>query len=266
MKYLLLYLILFVFLTACDDSDSPSMGAGKIVIEFDNRIGEEDLQLNTEYINASGEKFAVSRLNYFISNIRLIKEDGTEFAVPQDSSYFLIKEDVPESQQITLNNIPAGDYNKISFLIGVDSIRSKMDITLRTGVLDPASEDGMYWTWNSGYIFFLMEGTSPSAPAESDHKFYYHIGGYGGYESPALNNITHATIDMGSAAAQVRRRGHPAYFTPVMLQKCCASVARVRQAVVTPARPRPRTCSPRPMPSESFRDRPDPARPCVGSG
>ena len=74
------------------------MGAGKIVIEFDNRIGEEDLQLNTEYINASGEKFAVSRLNYFISNIRLIKEDGTEFAVPQDSSYFLIKEDVPESQ------------------------------------------------------------------------------------------------------------------------------------------------------------------------
>ena len=204
MKYLLLYLILFVFLTACDDSDSPSMGAGKIVIEFDNRIGEEDLQLNTEYINASGEKFAVSRLNYFISNIRLIKEDGTEFAVPQDSSYFLIKEDVPESQQITLNNIPAGDYNKISFLIGVDSIRSKMDITLRTGVLDPASEDGMYWTWNSGYIFFLMEGTSPSAPAESDHKFYYHIGGYGGYESPALNNITYATIDMGSAAAQVR--------------------------------------------------------------
>lgn len=200
---------LSLVLFACDDSDEPSMGAGKIVIKFDNRVGESDLELNKSYENASGEAFTVTRLNYFISNIRLTTNNGVEYVVPQDSSYFLIKESVPESQHITLNNIPAGDYNKITFTIGVDSIRSKMDLTMRTGVLDPASADGMYWTWNSGYIFFMMEGTSPAAPADQEHKFYYHIGGYGGYETPSLNNIREATISMGSAVAQVRPEKAP---------------------------------------------------------
>src|SRR5690606_20878888 len=112
----------------------------------------------------------------YISNIKLQTNSGVEYVVPQDSGYFLIMEDEPSSQVITLSNVPAGDYDKITFTIGVDSLRSTMDISKRTGVLDPTQgHDGMYWTWNSGYIFFKMEGTSPAAPADQDHKFYYHI-------------------------------------------------------------------------------------------
>ena len=74
-------------------------------------------------------------------------------------------EDHEESQEVVLKNIPAGDYNQITFTIGVDSLRSTMDVSKRPGVLDPAQgHDGMYWTWNSGYIFFKMEGISPAAP------------------------------------------------------------------------------------------------------
>ncbi|MEO6960830.1 MAG: MbnP family protein, partial [Puia sp.] len=35
----------------------------------------------------------------------------------------------------------------------------------------------MFWTWNSGYIAFKMEGRSPES-AEPAHTFSYHIGGY----------------------------------------------------------------------------------------
>jgi hypothetical protein len=210
LSYLISILSIVLILTSCDDDDAVPQGAGQLTIEFDNRVGEENLELNTDYTNSNGETFRLSKLNYYISNIKLKTNDGKEFVVPQDSCYFLIIENEDESQAITLSNIPAGDYNQITFTIGVDSLRSTMDVSKRQGVLDPAQgHDGMYWTWNSGYIFFKMEGTSPVAPVDQGNKFYYHIGGYGGYETPSLNNIREKTIDMGNAIAQVRTNKYP---------------------------------------------------------
>src|SRR5688572_8355196 len=160
MKITFLYILLLVALVtlSCDD-ENEIQGTGQLTIEFDNRAGEDDLVLGTAYTNASDESFTLTKLNYFISNIKLETTGGKEFIVPQDSSYFLISEEDEESQEVVLKNIPSGDYNLITFTIGVDSLRSTMDISKRTGVLDPAlGHDGMYWTWNSGYIFFKMEG------------------------------------------------------------------------------------------------------------
>jgi hypothetical protein len=129
-------------------------------------------------------------------------------------------ENMEESHELRLEDIPAGDYNKVTFTIGVDSLRSTMDISKRTGVLDPAQgHDGMYWTWNSGYIFLKMEGVSPSAPDDQENKFYYHIGGYGGYDTPMLNNIRETTIDMGSARAEVRSNKVPQVHIHVDVQE-----------------------------------------------
>ena len=164
-SYLISIPLLFLSLMSCDDDDSPPQGEGQLTLEFDNHVGEEDLELNQDYTNTNGETFRLSKLNYYISNIKLKTNDGKEFIVPQDSSYFLIMENDEESQEVTIDDIPAGNYNQITFTIGVDSLRSTMDITKRQGVLDPAQgHDGMYWTWNSGYIFFKMEGISPAAP------------------------------------------------------------------------------------------------------
>lgn len=202
--------IVSLLLCACDDDEIQPNETGELTLKFDNRAGNSDLQLNTGYINSSGETFSITTLNYYISNIRLGTASGQDYEVPQDSSYFLVSENDPGSQLVKLRNIPAGDYNQITFIIGVDSLRSTMDVSRRQGVLDPAQgHDGMYWTWNSGYIFFKMEGTSPVAPAEQHHKFYYHIGGFGGYSTPSLNNIREKTIDMGNARAEVRAARSP---------------------------------------------------------
>jgi hypothetical protein len=42
--------------------------------------------------------------------------------------------------------------------------------------------NGMYWTWNSGYIFAKLEGQSDSSKAASNY-FNYHIGGYKHFEN-----------------------------------------------------------------------------------
>lgn len=169
-------------------------------VEFDNIAGGSNLQLNTgSYKTVAGDTFSVSLLQYFISNISLKTISGKEYIVPQDSAYFLIKENDAASRFARLQ-IPTGDYESLSFVIGVDSLRSTMDIGSRKGVLDPSGgmDDGMYWGWNSGYIFFKMEGLSPQAAIDptGQHKFRYHIGGFGGYSAPTINNVKRITIDL----------------------------------------------------------------------
>lgn len=169
-----------------------------ITVEFDNVVGSANLQLNTgSYSNAVGETFTITKLKYFISNISLTRTDGTVYTVPQNDSYFLVDE-ADEASHDALLQVPEGEYKSIDFLIGVDSLRSTLDISQRTGDLDVTGVAAdMYWSWNSGYIFFKMEGTSSVATAPGN-EFLYHIGGFGGYSAPTINNIKKISIDLMS--------------------------------------------------------------------
>ena len=137
--------------------------------------------------------FSVSKLKYYVSNFKLTRIDGSEYIVPQEECYFLIDES-DEATHEPILNVPEAEYKSISFLLGVDSVRSTLDISQRTGVLDPATTaSGMYWDQNSGYIFFNMEGVST---ASATGTFMYHVGGYGGATSATINNIKTITLDL----------------------------------------------------------------------
>ena len=69
-------------------------------------------------------------------------------------------------------------YNRISFTIGVDSARNVSGA--QTGALDPLN--GMFWTWNSGYVMAKLEGKS-SVSSLVNNKMEYHIGGFRGDSS-----------------------------------------------------------------------------------
>ncbi|MDX1908594.1 MAG: MbnP family protein [Bacteroidia bacterium] len=197
-------------MTACDVSKPDPDKTGMITLEFDNVVGDKDLILDTDtYTNVAGETFSVTTLNYFVSNIRLKKADGTYYTYPQDQSYFLVKEADDATHGIELE-VPEDDYTGMEFILGVDSLRSTADVSQRTGVLDPAT-NGMYWSWNSGYIFMMLEGISPQAPADPTgvNSFQYHTGGFGGYSSVTINNIKKITLDFNGEEALVRGKSHP---------------------------------------------------------
>lgn len=209
----LLTMISAISIVACNDdskdvTDNPdlSAGTGKLALKFDNVAGNQDLKLDgTTYTNNSGEDFTVSTLNYFISNIKLVRDDGKTYTIPQDSSYFLIRESDPKSQLITLKQLPEGNYTGIEYLIGVDSLRSVSPIDKRVGALDPSGDPedgGMYWAWSSGYIFLKLEGVSLKA-GSANNKFYYHIGFFGGYDSKTVNNIKTIKLDFAGNKAVV---------------------------------------------------------------
>ncbi|WP_159466727.1 MbnP family protein [Dyadobacter sp. 3J3] len=215
----LLSFICAVSIVACNDdsndvTDNPDLvaGTGKLTLKFDNVSGTQDLKLDsTKYTNSSGEDFTVSTLNYFISNIKLVRDDGKTYTIPQDSSYFLIRESDPKSQIVTLKQLPEGNYTGVEYIIGVDSLRSVSGIDKRVGALDPSGDPedgGMYWAWSSGYIFLKLEGVSAKA-GSANNKFYYHIGFFGGYDSKTVNNIKTVKLDFGGNKAIVSSENVP---------------------------------------------------------
>jgi hypothetical protein len=145
---------------------------GKVKITFNNKAGGSDLVLNTSnYTNANGDQFTVSKFKYFISNIILKKSDGSTFA-PKEC-YHLIDNKKGNTYTLTLDSVPLGSYNGMDFLLGVDSARNTSGAQL--GALDPST--GMFWSWNQGYIFLMMEGNSPNSTA-FDNALVFHIGGF----------------------------------------------------------------------------------------
>jgi hypothetical protein len=198
-RILISILSLPVLLASCKKDDvvkyNPNVKAD-LSVEFDNVAGSSDLQLNTgTYTNAAGESFKVTKLKYYVSNFILTNSDGTVYTVPQESCYFLIDESDASTHDPVLK-VPEGEYKTLTFTIGVDSLRNTKDISQRTGVLDPTTTAAdMYWSWNSGYIFFKIEGTSPVIAA-AGNAFQYHIGGFGGYSTPTTNNLKTITLDL----------------------------------------------------------------------
>ncbi|MFD0941144.1 MbnP family protein [Pedobacter boryungensis] len=169
---ILLFTVLIVGFTSCKkDEVINSTEKGSVTIEFENEVNGVPLVLNSQnYKNANGDSYNISVFKYYISNIKLTKTDGTIYSIPE--SYVLVDASKPSSFLNSFKNIPAGDYTKISFIIGVDKERNLAGA--QTGALDPAL--GMFWTWNSGYIFVKLEGTSPQSTA-TNNVLTFHIGG-----------------------------------------------------------------------------------------
>jgi hypothetical protein len=146
---------------------------GTVSVHFKNVVDGKALKLNDSvalYKNANGDDFKVTTFKYYISNVSLIAKDGSKVAIPD--SYFLVNAADSTTLNQQINNIPEGKYTGITFTIGVDSLRNFAGA--QTGVLDPAK--GMFWSWNSGYIFVKLEGESPKSTAKKN-RLTFHIGG-----------------------------------------------------------------------------------------
>ncbi len=200
-----IYSILFfiaIIVSACtkekDQIITPIGKLASVQLIFDNVVGSSDLVLDSQsYVNDFEEEFTVKKFNYFISNIAFKKADGTYVGIPQDSSYFLIKEIDAFSHTANINLLNEGEYTGIRFILGVDSLRSTMPKEMQTGVLDQGGyASDMYWVWNQGYIFLKLEAYKYQPKGGSSNiPYVYHIGGFGGYNTPTINNIRIIELD-----------------------------------------------------------------------
>ena len=192
MKSFILLPLFVVFsllaITGCKDDETPAPNSSTVLIDITNVI-EDSVGLRnvdetgaTTYYNSFGEPYTVTKLKYYISNIQLMRAGAVAYTMPE--SYFLINESIASSKKLLIPNVPAGNYDGVRFLMGVDSTRNVSGA--QTGAL---TQSDMFWTWVSGYIFFKLEGTSPL----SADGITYHIGGF----RDANNTNALRTVEIG---------------------------------------------------------------------
>lgn len=168
-KYLALTCLVTLFLPEVSKF-SPFSKNTTVQIQFEHTVYNDVLKLDTcRYFNAVGQPFRITKFKYYIGNIVFQKGNGSNY---RHREYYLINEEDEMSKSITLHDIPAGDYTGMSITIGIDSIDNCNGV--QSGA-DPVH--GMFWSWNSGYIFLKLEGTSAECSTPM-HFFEYHIGGF----------------------------------------------------------------------------------------
>ncbi len=143
----------------------------RLTLRFHPFVGSDALVRNeARYANPGGKGlFKVRDFQFFVSNIRLLADDGANFIEP--GSYHLARFDGEDGTCVILiENIPRADYRRIEFGIGVDPVANGSIAAV--GDLDPNGR--MAWSWDVGYKFVLFEGGLMLA--DTQYPLVYHVG------------------------------------------------------------------------------------------
>lgn len=130
------------------------------------------------------ETDSLTKFKFYISHIEI--KGKNKYVSEKEHHLVDFHKNKHSSRVIKLNNVDPSDLLEIEFLLGIDS--KTCNDGVGEGALDPIH--GMYWTWQSGYINFKMEGVSKNSSAKKN-RFQLHLGGFRKpYSSTQKVNLT----------------------------------------------------------------------------
>lgn len=143
-----------------------------VTLEIAPLFNRKKLRLDTpKEFDLNGETIVLDAFRFYLSGITLLRKGDAIWE--EANSYHLIDAADPNSLQIELPSEDPILYDAIRFQLGIDSVTNVSGVF--GGDLDPTKS--MYWAWQSGYINFKLEGSSPNSPARNN-AFQFHLGGY----------------------------------------------------------------------------------------
>ena len=184
LKILIPGLLPLVFMSCKKDADPEPRMRVNLVIQ--HKAMGLPLTASGEAVDSSGTAIVFSKLQYFISNIRLETDNPMDvFAEP--SSYHLIKGlDNGGETILSLTGIPIRNYRYLHLAIGLDSASNKGN---NNGVAALQGGSGMYWSWSDEYKFMVLEGLFQKQNPDTSGAFLFHITGNSSYRSLRLNLV-----------------------------------------------------------------------------
>lgn len=173
-----------------------SFGEKPFVMKFIPLYGHQQIIPGEEnYLLSDTDSIRFDVLKFYVSSVRLLLDDQVVYS--EVNSFHLIDCSVKENREIKFNHPENIKFNRVRFYLGIDST-TNMSGALG-GDLDPTK--GMYWTWQSGYINFKVEGYSPKCTSRN-HEFQFHLGGYA-YPENALRQIEIRTNGKDKAEIEI---------------------------------------------------------------
>ncbi|WP_322970756.1 MbnP family protein [Faecalibacter sp. LW9] len=206
-----LFLILVLILSSCSSDDDNSTivdpsAKGNIQLKFENGFNNlGGIVLNqTTQTSSSGQKHQFSNLQYVISNITLIDEQGNSFDYHKnnpDLGAFIIDQSkaVGNVNYINLTDVPQGKYTKVKFGLGISQDAYLLGQTGQAIFWDKAKDSGLTWSWAAGYIFVKLEGFYGTN--ELNTPFKNHTGNMGNVNANNTANLyREITLNLPSTA------------------------------------------------------------------
>jgi hypothetical protein len=165
--------LLILGVTSCnkDDKATPTTPKGNVEIVFVPKIGNQPLVLNQGFVTPAGENFTIKDFKFYVNEVAFAMMNSTEKQVTSlstDSSQngvWLIDFSKPNfdagfgTQAFKLTvQADAGEYADFRFAIKVPRAYNMADISTNPFPLN--AKNGMYWSWNSGFKFLVINGTT----------------------------------------------------------------------------------------------------------
>lgn len=116
------------------------------------------------YENEAGNQFLVTEIQWFLSDIQLLDQDGDWHTLRQRKAtdsiamltehIFYIDTDIPERQTLHGKEIPVGHYSRLRFTFGLDETDNQ------TGLFSDPPESDMFWPdmLGGGYHYMKLNG------------------------------------------------------------------------------------------------------------
>jgi hypothetical protein len=171
--------ILFVatgllFFSSCKKpEDTPEEKTGKIVFHFTQYNEGAPQRYDTmKYVNAAGNHYLVSEIQYFVSDVKLHRADGGAQLLDQWEDIHYVDTDLEDTQEWKVYDpVEAGDYDKITFTFGICEEKNQSLM-----FLNPPERD-MFWPeyLGGGYHYMKLNGKWLSSDGMVK-PFNFHLG------------------------------------------------------------------------------------------
>lgn len=128
-----------------------------VTLHITHKLGTAPFGFNETAQNNLSQNFKISRIDYYISGIKVIHDGGIELSLPDH--YILAKGSAALAEDLGSLNVT--NVEGIKFSIGVEAPTNNEDPTLYpAGHPLYLQSPSMHWGWASGYRFVAMEGTA----------------------------------------------------------------------------------------------------------
>ncbi|MCC5928123.1 MAG: hypothetical protein JJU28_02655 [Cyclobacteriaceae bacterium] len=173
--FILVVLLLTVLFYSGCTNDDPVAG-GTLELSFLHKVDGADLVLNDmRYINAAGNHYEVTEVQWFVSEVSLIRQDGSRLELSATNPFHYIDTNLPSTlQHIMPDEIMPGTYKGISFIFG---IRGERNAPL---MFSNPPESNMIWPMHmggaqGGYHYMKLNGYWRDTQSQR-RPFNFHLG------------------------------------------------------------------------------------------
>jgi hypothetical protein len=126
-----------------------------VYLNITHKLNTSNFAFNQTAVNDLNQNFRVTRVDYYISSIKIIHDGGLITVVP--NKYLLVKGSSNVNE--LLGNFNVTNVEGIKLSIGVESPTNNSNPTVWPSSHPLALQSpSMHWGWSSGYRFVALEG------------------------------------------------------------------------------------------------------------